>query len=121
MGPDRFLAVQRARRAIQAKEIQLWLSTLKAVRITVADDALDLLVDRSSSALLVVTSGSREAALCVFYFTKQPQELKRSVLAGRSEPTMAESPTSRPPIEERGAGLRLLWRRRGSGWIKMLP
>jgi hypothetical protein len=72
---------------VQGKEIQLSIEILKAsARITVADDAIDNLVDRISSALQVVESGGKGSGLYAFYFKgKQPSEHKKPVLAGQLE------------------------------------
>lgn len=73
--------------SVQAKEIHISIDILKAAaRIAVADDILDNLVDRISSALQVVESGGKGSGLYAFYFKgKQPSEHKRPVLAGQLE------------------------------------
>ena len=71
---------------VQAKEISLWVEILRAsAKIVVADELLDSLVDRISSAVLAIT-GSKDAALYQLYFqNKTPSERRRGVLGDQLE------------------------------------
>jgi len=80
-----YVAFQKAWATTSALELEHTVAILRAMALVmVADDDLDLLVDRASNVLLSLTGNDRSAPLYKQYFgDKRPSEFRRPVLGAQ--------------------------------------
>ncbi|AUX37291.1 MULTISPECIES: hypothetical protein [Sorangium] len=90
-----FQAQQERWMAVDRQEILLWMDILKATtQVSVADEALDALVDAIANTILAEAGNDRSAPLYTLYFGNQrPSDLKRPVLGGQLETMRAWLPS----------------------------
>ncbi|XXT18454.1 hypothetical protein WME94_50320 [Sorangium sp. So ce429] len=90
-----FQAQQERWMEVERQEILLWMDILKATtQVSVADEALDALVDAVGNTILAEAGNDRSAPLYTLYFGNQrPSDLKRPVLGGQLETMRAWLPS----------------------------